>query len=53
MLQIPRYQNLITPWQYLFLTSTLQKREIYMFKQLQFYDKRTEESNYEQSKTKK
>ena len=29
------------------------KNEIYTFKQLQFYDKRTEKSNYEQIKTKK
>ena len=42
---------------YLFLTSTLQKKkkekEIYPFKQLQFYDKGTEKSNYEQNKIKK
>ena len=29
------------------------KTEIYKFKQLQFYDKRTEKRNYEQIKTKK
>ena len=43
------YQNLMALC-YLFLTSTLQKNEIYTFKQLQFYDQRTEESNYERSK---
>ena len=29
------------------------KNEIYTFQQLQFYDRRTEESSYEQIKTKK
>ena len=46
-------QNLMTLC-YLFLTSTLQKwNEIYTFKQLIFYDKKTEKSNYEQIKTNK
>ena len=49
-----RYQNLITLC-YLFLTSThaAEKKEIYTFKQLQFYDKKTKKSNCEQIKTKK
>ena len=43
------YQNLMT-LRYLILTSTLQKSEIFTFKQLQLYDKSNEESNYEQIK---
>ena len=37
MLQMLHYQNLMTLC-YPFVTSTLQKNEIYTFKQLQFYD---------------
>ena len=38
---------------HLFLTSVLQRNEIYLFKQLQIYDKKTEKSNDEHMKTKK
>ena len=41
-----RYQNLMTQ-------ARSQKNEIFTFKQLQFYDKRTEKSNCVQVKTKK
>ena len=49
ILQILHHKNLIRLC-YLFLTSTLQKNEVYAFKQLQFYDKSTDKSNYEQIK---